>query len=157
MFSALPQALCLDMQQAAARQRARRGTGSGKEGCGEQEEVNLYHLEKAQRETRPESINTCSHRNKGRELFMALEGRRTRSSAWSRNKGSLSWVWSRRRAFGVSGVMEKVPLPQLHPPMQFPEQPSPPAQHCFAAPPPVPSPCAGRVIHTEGEAVWFIG
>lgn len=88
---------------------------------------------------------------------MALEGRRTRSSAWSRNKGSLSWVWSRRRAFGVSGVMEKVPLPQLQPPMQFPEQPSPPAQHCFAAAPPVPSLCAGRVIHTEGEAVWFMG
>lgn len=82
---------------------------AGKEGRREQEEVNLYHLEEAQGETRPESINTCSHRNKGRELFMASEGRRTRSSAWGRNKGSLSWVWSKRRAFGVSGVMEKVP------------------------------------------------
>lgn len=37
------------------------------------EQVNLYSLEEAQGETRPESINTRSNRNQGRELFRRRE------------------------------------------------------------------------------------
>lgn len=37
------------------------------------EQVNLYSLEEAQGETRPESINTRSNRNQGRKLFRRRE------------------------------------------------------------------------------------
>lgn len=65
------------------------GLTQGLEGKSDEErlrEVNLYSLEKAQGETRSESINTCSNRNEGRELFTVSDERRTKSNGLKQRK-----------------------------------------------------------------------
>lgn len=53
------------------------------------EEVNLYSLEEAQGETRPESINTRRNRNQGRKLFRRREDK---EQCLKQSKKSLFWV-----------------------------------------------------------------
>lgn len=130
-------------------------------------EVNLYSLEEARGETRPESINTHSTRNKGRKLFMASEGGRTGSCASSRGKKSLFCVLhGRRKAFRASQPVWTgchrccAPLPSEPSESSYPC----PARLCGSSrtslPPRQPfvqasgpEPCQGRFVQTDGEAV----